>query len=61
MGNKMQMVIGIISIGVSAIGIAVSALVETKKKIRYDDETIDKMAKAKAKYDYMYAHGTIKD
>ena len=57
----MQMVIGIISIGVSAIGIAVSALVETKKKIRYDDETIDKMAKAKAKYDYMYAHGTIKD
>lgn len=61
MGNKAQTVIGIIGIAVSVINVAVSAVVELNKKIKYDDETIDKMAKAKAKYDYEYANGTIKD
>lgn len=59
--SKVFAVCSIISVVICAVNCGLSAYIEKTKKIKYDDETIDKLAKAKAKYDYEYANGTIKD
>ncbi len=60
--SKVLAVCSILGVVISVVDCGLSAYLERTNKIKYDDETIDKLAKAKAKYDYEYAQrGTIKD
>ncbi len=61
LSSKLQLILGVAGIAVTAaIGVA-GVVVDGKKKIKYDDATINKLAATKAYYDAYYAKYGLPD